>query len=189
MQSLAAAEGLRLVPSDSVSGFKGVAIKQAYKNQPVPGKRCFIAHALGAERQYLGVFFTAEEAALAIARHEGAAGCEAAIARRATLATQTREKEMSADEALAAARAEGLTLPCTVARGHSAKPWPHGCGDVRYQGVHYRPFRASRPFEAVFDQPATGPPPAKAKRKFLGAYATAQQAALALARHRALCRE
>ena len=70
VRRLADAEGLRLTPSSSASGFKGVTFKNS-KHKARIGKRDFLAHSwrLGTG-VYLGTFFTAEEAALAVARHE-----------------------------------------------------------------------------------------------------------------------
>ena len=89
----AEAEGLTLVrSSDSATGFKGVT-----RNEKVCKNKPFKATAWrGGERQYLGYYATAEEAALAYARALGPA-------------------PMTAEEALSKAEAEGLVLrPRTV---------------------------------------------------------------------------
>jgi hypothetical protein len=73
---LAAAEGLALVPSDKfASGFKGVRRSPNAKNEP------FLTHVyLDGKHQHLGSFTSAAEAALAYARHQGPASCNAAAA-------------------------------------------------------------------------------------------------------------
>ncbi len=110
----AAAEGLVLVTSTSETGFKGV-----YRHGD-----SFVAEARveGGHVQYLGIFATAEEAALRYARHIGkeaaaAAAAEAAAAAAAAVANPAQSK-MTAAEAREAAAAEGLVLvPSTNSSG------------------------------------------------------------------------
>jgi hypothetical protein len=69
-QRLAAAEGIALIPSNNVTGFRHVA----FDNRK-PAKKAYHAHMArdtGTTKQFdLGSFTTAAEAALAVARHFG----------------------------------------------------------------------------------------------------------------------
>ena len=91
-------EGLTLLPADNLAGFKYVTLK---RGRPEP----FEAQLTRDGRQVsLGGFATAEEAALCVARTpEGRAAVEAAAASLERL-------PMTAEEAVAQAEAEGLTL-------------------------------------------------------------------------------
>ena len=99
-RAVAAAEGLELVPSTkgSETGFKGV-----WKSA---GKYVAKISRKGMQRALLGTFATPEEAALCYARHIGAdrSAAEAAEARVEV------PQSLTADEARAAAAAEGLEL-------------------------------------------------------------------------------
>ena len=102
-RAAAAAEGLELVPSsrsNSVAGFKGVRMHSpSYFQSSVTEEN-------GEKKRHLGTFRTPEAAALCYTRHIGAkrAAAEAAEARVAVPQPHT------ADEARAAAAAEGLEL-------------------------------------------------------------------------------
>ena len=102
-RAAAAAEGLELVPSsrsNSVAGFKGVRMhSQSHFSVPFTEEN-------GEKKRHLGTFRTPEAAALCYTRHIGAkrAAAEAAEARVAVPQPHT------ADEARAAAAAEGLEL-------------------------------------------------------------------------------
>jgi len=97
-RAAAAAEGLELVPSSSgETGFKGVRKHSGRYKAHIKEK---------GKHRYLGVFSTPEEAALCYARYIGAerAAAEAAQARG------EGPRPLTADEARAAAAAEGLDL-------------------------------------------------------------------------------
>ena len=103
VRAIAAAQGLELVPSsrsNSVAGFKGVRMhSQSHFSVPFTEEN-------GEKKRHLGTFRTPEAAALCYTRHIGAkrAAAEAAEARVAVPQPHT------ADEARAAAAAEGLEL-------------------------------------------------------------------------------
>ena len=105
----AAAEGLTLLRSDNSTGFKHVAkqsdtLRKPYVAQPSHGGR----------QEYQGMFATAEEAALAVARFlarsQEASGEKAPARRRPRRRPWRRAAPMSAAECHAAAAAEGLWL-------------------------------------------------------------------------------
>ena len=126
-RSTAAAEGLELVPSSqNQTGFKGV-IKRG-------GKYDAVASENGAQRR-LGNFVTAEEAALCYARYIGAerAAAEAAEARGEGY------QPLTADEARAAAAAEGLELV------------PSSKGQTGFKGV----IKRGGKYEAVVSENGT----------------------------------
>ena len=108
-RAAAAAEGLELVPSSSnETGFKGV-------QKHACGK--YVASICeNGKQHYLGRFATPEEAALCYARHAGAkrAAAEAAQSEVAVL------QPLTADEARAAAAAEGLVMVRAVAEAAEA---------------------------------------------------------------------
>jgi hypothetical protein len=100
-RAAAAAEGLELVPSSkNQTGFKGVTLTRG---------RYYVDVCENGMTRHLGGFATREEAALCYARHIGAerAAAEAAKERGEGLNTT---KPLTADEARAAAAAEGLEL-------------------------------------------------------------------------------
>ena len=108
----------------------------------------------GGKTHHLGTFATAEEAALCYARHVGAElGAWAAEARVAV------QQPLTADEARAAAAAEGLELVLSSSSATGFK-W------VSKRGGRY---------EAHCNKDG--------KKRFLGTYATAEEAALCYARH------
>eukprot|EP00966_Prymnesium_polylepis_P146870 3392296-Prymnesium_polylepis.1 len=97
--SLAAAEGLTLIPSQSQMGFKGV-----YEQ----GRKFIARLTLDGKLATLGTAATAEGAALLVARHYGP---EASAAEAEAAATPVRPTEgWPAEEARQLAAAEGLTL-------------------------------------------------------------------------------
>eukprot|EP00900_Chrysochromulina_parva_P001898 jgi/Chrpa1/11709/Chrysochromulina_OHIO_Genome00022834-RA len=145
-KAAATAEGLELVLSSSRStGFKGV--------RKYNGKYRVEVRENGKHRQ-LGTFATPEEAALCYARHVGAerAAAEAAEARIAVL------QPLTADEAKAAATAEGLELVLSSSRS--------GFKSVRKERGKYR--------VEVWEN---------GKHCHLGTFATPEEAALCYARH------
>jgi hypothetical protein len=144
----AAAEGLALVRAETPTGFKGVSRNS---NSAIKPFKAQLRH--GGRDKHLGVFATAEEAALAVARFLGPEGVSAALARPAP---------MTAAEALAAAAAEGLTLlNAENAAGFKDVFIANG-------GTGTKPFQASLRHDG--------------RTKFLGNFATAEEAALAVAR-------
>ena len=143
----AAAEGLELVPSSSnETGFKGVAEHYGrYQGQIWENGK----------RRYVGSFATPEEAALCYARHIGA---ERAAAEAATARVE-RPRPLTADEARAAAAAEGLELV------------PSSSNETGFKAVCNRSGRyTTETWE-------------NGKKRHLGAFATPEEAALCYARH------
>jgi hypothetical protein len=97
----AEAEGLTLVPADNPTGFKYVGHETNSVSKPFKAT----ARRDGSSR-HLGMFETAEEAALAVARFLGPESGAAALA----TAPAPETAPMTASAAHAAAEAEGLTL-------------------------------------------------------------------------------
>jgi ubiquitin/hemin uptake protein HemP len=150
-RAAAAAEGLELVPSaKSKTGFKGV-----YKN----GGKYTAKIMENGKLRHLGNFATPEEAALCYARHIGAerAAAEAAEAADARIAAP---QPLTADEARAAAAAEGLEL-VTTASGETGFKCVY-----KHHGGKY-----------------TAQITENGKSRFLGNFATPEEAALCYARH------
>ena len=170
VRKLAATEGLSLLTAPTACGYKGVT-KSTYVAEPREGHRDYVAKEGDC---YLGTFFTAAEAALAVARHIGVDGC------RNYLASEARKKEqlMSAAEAIAAAAAEGLTLE--IAPPGHGRQISSGNEAVLYKNVTLASSNcASRPYRAsIRVTDAAG----RHSKKYVGAYATAEQAALEIAR-------
>ena len=152
-RAAATAEGLVFVPGDTATGFKCVARHSS-------GSRPFQASVREHGRtNTLGHFATAEEAALSYARYLGKGA--AAKAAAAYLQTGGRREALSAEGALAAAAAEGLALvPSKSATGFKNVS-KHSSG--------------SRPFEATVRE--------HGRKKSLGYFATAEEAALSYARY------
>ena len=146
-RAAAAAEGLELVPSSSSeTGFKGVRKKDnKFEGRIQENGR----------KRYIGIFATPEEAALCCARHIGAerAAAEAAEAMAPVL------PPLSADEARAAAAAEGLELE------------PSSKSATAFKGVSKN---GSKYVAMVWDN---------RKKCYLGIFATPEEAALCYARH------
>ena len=150
-RAAAAAEGLELVPSSkNLTGFKGVTLTHGryYVNVYENGKG-----------RRIGCFATPEEAALCYARHHGAerAAAEAAKERGEGLNTT---KLLTADEARAAAAAEGLELV------------PSSKNQTGFKGVT---LISGRYYVDVYEN-GKG-------RKLRGSFATPEEAALCYARH------
>jgi hypothetical protein len=105
----AVAEGLTLVPAENETGFKGVRRDWIATNRPGSSKRRGAAGsrfrarftAGGSRAEDLGAFDTAEEAALVYARR---------IGKDASMAQMMAQRSLTAEEAIAQAAAEGLTL-------------------------------------------------------------------------------
>eukprot|EP00964_Phaeocystis_antarctica_P023949 scaffold13393_cov66-Phaeocystis_antarctica.AAC.2 len=140
----AKAEGLTLQPSDNATGYRGV-----YKKISI--SKPFVARCVrrAGEQVHLGAFATAEEAALAYARTPEA---QAEVA-------NSKPAPLTAEEAVAQAVAEGLTLePSSSAAGYKGV---NDKGDgSRYQA---RVWRAGN-------------------FVYLGTFVTVEEAALAVAR-------
>lgn len=98
----AAAEGLGLIPIVSPTGFKYVHLVSDGKFRAAPRKHDSTLN--------LGVFDAPEEAALAVARCLGRARVRTELAKAARAARAAAVPDMTAEEARAAATAEGLTL-------------------------------------------------------------------------------
>ena len=143
----AEAEGLTLQPSDNATGYRGV-----YKDSYNRGAKLFYAvvrRTAAGEQVYLGRFATAEEAALAFAR---ASEAQAQVA-------NPKPAPLTAEEAVAKAAAEGLTLErSSNAAGYKA---------VYVLGSRYH----ANPYVKR-----------AGKQVSLGMFATAEEAALAIAR-------
>ena len=114
--ALAAAEGLELVTAANATGYKGVFLNQAGKYEARIRE--------GGKQVYLGIFVTAEEAALAYAQHAG----PERVAEEAAAARCEGPKPLTAAEALAAAAAERLEL--VTATEYHGRPCLSG-----YKGV------------------------------------------------------
>ena len=149
----ATAEGLTLEPSTNASGYKGVFVDGARLQGQRRGGQAKIFNVrvkrAGTE-VHLGFFATAEEGALVYARAQAQA--EATNAKRMTL---------TAEEAVAQAAAEGLTLQKKA----------DGAG---YKCVKWRRDSASKQYEARVYRGG--------KQIHLGSFDTAEEAALAYAR-------
>ena len=149
-RAAAAAEGLELVPSSSnETGFKGVAKHRGgYKVQSCENRK----------QRYLGMFATPEEAALCYARYVGAerAAAEAAEAAKARAAEY---RPLTADEARAAAAAEGLELVPSFTTANGFRGVRKHCG--RYVAKLKE----------------------KCKERYLGNFNTPEEAALCYARY------
>ena len=108
-RTTAAEEGLMLVPANNETGFKGVRREWIATNRPGSSKRRGAAGGRfrarfttgGSRAEDLGAFDTAEEAALVYARR---------IGKDASMAQMMAQRSLTAEEAIAQAAAEGLTL-------------------------------------------------------------------------------
>ena len=151
-RAAAAAEGLELVPSSkNQTGFKGVNLTH--------GRYYLQIYENGKQSRNFGSFATREEAALCYARHIGAerAAAEAAKERGEGLNTT---KPLTADEARAAAAAEGLELV------------PSSKNQTGFKGVN---LIGGKYYLQVYKN-------GKQSRNF-GGFATPEEAALCYARH------
>jgi hypothetical protein len=164
VRAAATAEGLELVPSSSnETGFKCVA-KQVSGGKYVA--QINKSHKNGKQR-YLGRFATPEEAALCYARHIGAerAAAEAAEARAAEPEPLTADEARAAAAAVrAAAAAEGLELV------------PSSSNETGFKGAHKRGGK----YEACIREDGKQ---RDGKQRYLGRFATPEEAALCYARH------
>ena len=159
----AEAEGLTLQPSDSATGYRGVRKDCRSKSKVKP----FFATVWRAGKtKYLGAFATAEEAALAYAR------APEAQAQVAAEVANPKPVPLTAEEAVAQAAAEGLNLETSKSA-------------AGYRGVNYKVKRsryaltkcagqARKCYEAKVQRAG--------KHMHLGCFATAEEAALAVAR-------
>jgi hypothetical protein len=146
-RAAAAAEGLELVPSSgSETGFKCVVNDRGHFR---------VSFNVNGKKRYLGSFTTSEEAALCYARHIGAdrSAAEAAEARVEV------PQSLTADEARAAAAAEGLELVPSLTNESSFK------GVSKNYGKYAVQIREN------------------GMRIHLGIFATPEEAALCYARH------
>ena len=103
MQEAAEQEGLTLLRAENSTGFKRVTLESRSVSKPFKATAWH-----GGRNKHLGMFATAEEAALVVARFLGPEGVAAALAADAAKALQPAP--MTAAEVHAAASAEGLTL-------------------------------------------------------------------------------
>ena len=146
-RAAAVAEGLELVPSSSSeSGYKGVRINIGRYRAEIKEN---------GKHRYLGMFTTPEEAALCYARYIGAA-------RAAAEAAQARgegPRPLTADEARAAAAAEGLELVPSFTNANGFRGVRKHCG--RYVAKLKE----------------------KCKERYLGNFNTPEEAALCYARY------
>ncbi|KOO34974.1 hypothetical protein Ctob_015845, partial [Chrysochromulina tobinii] len=145
-RAAAAAEGLELVPSASAkTGFKGVSERSG---------RYAVQICENGKYRYLGMFATPEEAALCHARHIGAE-------RAAAWAAEARgrgQQPLTADEARAAAAAEGLELV------------PSSSNETGFRGV----FKNGGKYKVETNEDGND--------RYLGTFATPEEAALCYAR-------
>jgi len=162
----AEAEGLTLLKSDSSStGFKCVAVDSRNKINP------YLARVTrGGKFVHLGYFATAEEAALCYARTPEAQAAAAALAL----------SDMTAEEALAQAEAEGLTLLRSESNrtGYTGVSCDsrHKCKSKPYQAKVKRDCQhLSLGYFATAEERGS-------KFVHLGYFATAEEAALCYAR-------
>ena len=150
----AQAEKLTLLVAENSTGYFGV--RHLKSDQPRP----FLVQVWrGGNKVYLGMFATAEEAALCVARSpEG----RAVAAERAVLTgDDARQQQAQSEEARQQAQAEGLTL--VVAKGKTG-----------YFGVRLEKPGQPKPYRAQLKRGG--------KLAHLGSFATAEEAALCIAR-------
>ena len=126
-RAAAAREGLALVPAANICGFKGVTRNRSRRG----GK--FQAHVREAGKtakaRRLGLFATAEEAALAYARHVGQ---ERAAREAAAEARVERPQPLTAEQARASAVREGVELvPANNESGFRGVQHTHGKFNAR----------------------------------------------------------
>lgn len=164
-RATAAAEGLALVPGDGETGFKHVTYSGSCRD---PALARFLATVYRDRHpQRLGVYDSAAEAALAVARKLGPAWVEEELAARER-ASVPEPEAMSEAEAHATAAAEGLTL--LTANSESG-----------YLHV-YRMFKSTW-FRVQTRAPGVNGTGLGRACTTLGKYRSAAEAALAYARH------
>ena len=176
----AADEGLPLIRAEkSLSGFYNVhkRCRESQKRKSSPrDQRMYNAYVIenGVQVQ-LGGFFGAEQAALAVSRHLGAARAWELHAAREAQQEEDAKPIMTPEEALAAAASEGLLLE------RSAKSTATG-----YCGVTIDARATSRVFEVNITvegaRGGSGRRAASGKQEYVGRFHTAEEAALAFAR-------
>lgn len=171
VEAIAEAEGLTLLRAPEAKyGFRGVAKDQdPSKARPymaeIPGKPLNIGNK---KLKQLGRFASAPAAALAIARTLGPAGsAERAKEKRNRAGHLVASQELTPDEALRAAQDEELELMVGA----------DGC----YAGVKLVPSVLAPRYKATL---GLGGESTAAGRMYIGTYATPEEAALELARHR-----
>ena len=153
-QATPTAEGF-VLESSNASGFKGVLINERWGERGGKQNKAFKVRVQRAGKQvHLGFFATAEEGALAYSRTPEA---QAELAR----AKPVKPAPLTAEEAVAKAVAEGLTLQQNASKSG-------------YKGVKLRIDSSSCKHEARVCRAG--------KQHHLGSFATAQEAALARAR-------
>jgi len=155
---LAEAEGLTLVRSESScssTGYKGVTLNRKSTIKPYQAQ----VRRYG-EPTHLGLFATAEEAALCYARTPEAQAAGAAAA--APPAPPYAPPPMMAEKALRQAEVEGLTLLRSERNS------------TGYKGVYFDRSRKTSPYQAQVWRGG--------KAVFLGCFATPEEAALVVAR-------
>ena len=142
----AGAEGVTLLKADNTTGYFGVTHK------PGRSKPYHAEVRRGGKNVYLGIFATAEEAALCVARSpEGRAAAQKAAA----------PPPLTGEEAQHQAEAEGLTLLVAVNK-------------AGYYGVHLTHPSTPKPYQARVRRGG--------QMVHLGTFATAEEAALCIAR-------
>ena len=149
----AEAEGLTLLKSEASStGYKGVTFISSCKSKPYQVKV-----RRGGKTVHLGIFATAEEAALCYARTPEAQATAAAPPE------PPPPPPLSAEEALRQAEAEGLTL------------LRYESSSSGYKGVSFKGLRnLAKPYQAEVQRGG--------KKVHLGCFTTAEEAALVFAR-------
>ena len=167
----AAAEGLPLITAKrgrgvaSSTGYKGVRANGS-KFCVVVGKKAQIRHRVGGsvDEETIGSFLTAEEGALAYARHLGKEAAWAQYAKK-----DSDAPSMSAADAVRIAKKEGLQLwTAGEARINGRLMQKTNTG---YSGVTYNEGYGSRPYCSRFHG------------ELIGTFATAEEAALEWSRH------
>ena len=158
----AAAEGLTLQRKAGYTGYKGVKLRRDSRSRKYEARVC-----RAGKQVHLGSFDTAEEAALAYARTpEAQAEVVKPVKINASRVPISKPAPLTADEVVAQATAEGLGLePSSTSNNSGFKGVTINNGARQQQG---------RRFEARAQRAG--------KKMFLGAYATAEEAALAYAR-------
>ena len=104
-EAAATAEGLQLIPSSGPTGYKGVSLHEPAMRHGLEESRYFAQFKGGGTLAPLGYFSSPHEAALAYARYVGPEGCASAVA-----TVPPASVPQTAEEAIEAARAEGLVL-------------------------------------------------------------------------------
>ena len=158
----AAAEGLTLQRKAGYTGYKGVKLRRDSRSRKYEARVC-----RAGKQVHLGSFDTAEEAALAYARTpEAQAEVVKPVKINASRVPISKPAPLTADEVVAQATVEGLGLePSSTSNNSGFKGVTINNGARQQQG---------RRFEARAQRAG--------KKMFLGAYATAEEAALAYAR-------